>query len=262
MKSVLELGDAKRQGRRIVMVTAYDAWTARAVGDRADCLLVGDSVMMVLHGEADTLRATPELMALHTQAVTRGNPQALVIADMPFLSTRQGTAVATACAGRLVQAGAAIVKIEGAAGNLDIIRHLVESGLPVMGHLGLTPQSYRSFGGYKVQGRAPAGAARILADSAALEEAGCCGIVLECVPRVLAGEITAARHIPVIGIGAGADCDGQVLVLHDLLGFLPDFQPRFARRFAEGAELVGRGVEAFAASVRDGTFPTAAESFE
>jgi 3-methyl-2-oxobutanoate hydroxymethyltransferase len=244
------------------MVTAYDAWSARLVADLpVDCLLVGDSAMMVVHGEADTLGATPELMALHTRAVARGAPGKFIVADMPFLSARRGRVPALECAAQLLRAGAHAVKIEGARGHADVIRHLVESGIPVMGHLGLTPQLVHTLGGYKVQGRDELAAARLREDAMVLEEAGAFALVLECIPRQLARAITAARGIPTIGIGAGLGCDGQVLVLHDLLGLNPSFRPRFARVFADGAGLVGRGVGRFAAAVRRGTFPRTKESF-
>ena len=260
--SVHDFAAAKASGRKLVMVTAYDAWSARLVaGLPVDCLLVGDSAMMVVHGEADTLGATADLMALHTRAVARGAPGKFIVADMPFLSARRGLNPALKCAAQLLRAGAQAVKIEGARGHAAVIRHLVESGIPVMGHLGLTPQLVHTLGGYRVQGRQEAAAAQLREDAQVLEEAGAFALVLECIPRRLAREITAARGIPTIGIGAGQDCDGQVLVLHDLLGFNPSFRPRFVRVFADGAGLVGRGVGRFAAAVRRGSFPRAKENF-
>lgn len=262
LRSVRDFAAAKTAGRRLVMVTAYDAWSARLLADLpADCLLVGDSVMMVVHGERDTLGATPELMALHTRAVARGAPDKFIVADMPFLAVRKGPAHALDCAAQLLRAGAHAVKVEGVRGHADVIRQLVESGIPVMGHLGLTPQSVHVLGGFRVQGREPATAAQLQADAATLEAAGAFALVLECVPAQLAAETTRARHFPTIGIGAGAGCDGQVLVLHDLLGLNPGFQPRFARRFADGAGLVRDGVQRFSAAVRAGKFPSAKEAF-
>jgi 3-methyl-2-oxobutanoate hydroxymethyltransferase len=253
---------ARSAGRKLVMVTAYDAWTARLLADQpVDCLLVGDSAMMVVHGESDTLGATPEIMALHTRAVARGNSGKFTVADMPFLAVRRGLEAAVECAGQLMRAGAHAVKIEGIRGHEEIVRHLVESGIPVMGHLGLTPQSVRSLGGYKVQGREAAAAARLKADAVTLAEAGAFALVLECIPSALAREVTAECGIPTLGIGAGVECDGQVLVLQDLLGFLPDFKPRFVRRFADGAALVRSGVARFAGSVRRKKFPATAETF-
>jgi len=262
LSSIDGFGAAKAAGRKLVMVTAYDAWSARLVAELpVDCLLVGDSAMMVMHGERDTLGATAELMAGHTRAVARGAPGKFIVADMPFLAARRGRAPALECAAQLLRAGAHAVKIEGARGHADVIQHLVESGIPVMGHVGLTPQHVHTFGGYKVQGRPAAAAARLREDAAALEAAGAFALVLECIPRKLAREITAERGIPTIGIGAGPECDGQVLVLHDLLGLNPGFRPRFVHPFADGAALVRRGVGRFATAVRRGTFPAARESF-
>ena len=262
MKTIREFAVAKTEGRKIVMVTAYDAWTARLLADApVDCLLVGDSVMMVVHGERDTLGATTELMALHTRAVAKTAGTKLIVADLPFLSFRKGIAEALDCAAALLRAGAHAVKLEGVRGHVDVVRHLVESGIPVMGHLGLTPQSVHTLGGYKVQAREPAEAAQLREDAVALEAAGCFGIVLECVPTALAESVTALLRIPTIGIGAGPGCDGQVLVLHDLLGCNPDFHPKFVRRFADTAATVQNGVSAYADAVRHGTFPDAKESF-
>ncbi len=253
---------AKAAGTRLVMVTAYDAWSARLLADTpVDCLLVGDSAMMVVHGEKDTLAATAEIMSLHTRAVARGAPGKFIVADMPFLAARKGEAHALDCAALLLRAGAHAVKIEGARGHLPVIRHLVESGIPVMGHLGLTPQWVRGMGGFKVQARDAKGAARLMQDAASLQEAGAFALVLECIPQALAAEATSALRIPTIGIGAGAGCDGQVLVLHDMLGLTPDFKPRFARRFAEGAALVQAGATRFAEAVRSGEFPAPEEGF-
>jgi 3-methyl-2-oxobutanoate hydroxymethyltransferase len=262
MGSIRVFAAAKESGRKLSVVTAYDAWTARLLADTpVDALLVGDSAMMVVHGERDTLGATAAIMAMHTRAVARAAGDKLVVADMPFLSFRKGRKVALDSAAALLRAGAHAVKIEGVRGHVGAIRHLVESGIPVMGHLGLTPQAVHALGGFKVQGKAAAAAARIQEEAAALEEAGCFAIVLECVPRQLAREVTAARGIPTIGIGAGAGCDGQILVLQDLLGFNPGFRPRFVRTFADGAKLVRQGVGRFASAVRKGTFPSSRESF-
>ena len=262
MKTIREFAATKADRRKIVLVTAYDAWSARLLAPTAiDCLLVGDSAMMVMHGERDTLGATIELMVLHTKAVSRGAPEKLLIADMPFLAARKGMAHAIDCAAQLLRAGAHAVKVEGIRGHADVIRHLVESGIPVMGHVGLLPQSVNAVGGYTVQAREADAAARLREDAAALEAAGVFAVVLECIPRELAREVTAALKIPTIGIGAGPDCDGQVLVLHDLLGFSPEFSPRFTRRFADGAELVRGGIDRYISAVRSGDFPTVKESY-
>jgi 3-methyl-2-oxobutanoate hydroxymethyltransferase len=260
--SVEGFAAAKAAGAKIVVVTAYDAWSARLLADApVDCLLVGDSAMMVVHGEKDTLGATPELMAMHTRAVARGAPGKFIVADMPFLAARKGEAHALDCAALLIRAGAHAVKVEGVRGHAPAIRHLVESGIPVMGHLGLTPQWVRGLGGFRVQARDADGAARLMEDAAALEQAGAFSLVLECIPQALAREVTATLRIPTIGIGAGAGCDGQVLVLHDMLGLNPDFTPRFARRFADGAALVRSGAVRFAEAVRSGEFPAEKEGF-
>ena len=263
MPSIREFAAAKTAGRKLVMVTSYDAWSAQLLAkEDIDCLLVGDSVMMAVHGERDTLGATTEIMALHTRAVARGAAEAkLIVADMPFLAARKGRNEALESAAALLRAGAHAVKIEGVRGHADVIHHLVESGIPVMGHLGLTPQSVNVFGGFTVQAREAAAAQALREDARALQEAGAFALVLECIPQKLATEVSATLPIPTIGIGAGAGCDGQVLVLHDLLGLNPDFKPRFVRRFAEGAGLVRSGVAAYAAAVRAGTFPTIKESF-
>lgn len=263
MKNVLEFAAAKAAGRRISMVTCYDASFARVLEASAvDSLLVGDSAAMVMHGHGDTLAATVELMALHTAAVRRGAPTRFLVADLPFLSFRKGVPAALDAVAELMRAGANAVKLEGVAGHEDVIKAIVESGIPVMGHLGLTPQSVHAFAGFRVQGRSERDAARILAEARRLEELGCFALVLECVPSPLAARVTAALAIPTIGIGAGADCDGQVLVLQDLLGLSGDFRPRFVRRYLDGAALAGEAIERFDRDVKQGAFPGAAESYE
>ncbi len=263
MRSVKEFAAAKHEGRKIVMLTAYDAWSTRLLANTTvDCLLVGDSAMMVVHGQPDTLGATVELMALHTRAVASAGGGKFVVADLPFLAARKGVEHALDAAAQLMRAGAHAVKIEGVRGHADVIAHLVESGIPVMGHLGLQPQSVHALGGYTVQGRDEEAAARLREDVETLEKAGAFAVVLECIPEKLARAVTASAKIPTIGIGAGAGCDGQVLVLHDLLGFDPEFRPKFVRRFADGAKLVRDGVEKFSRAVRGGTFPTRRESFK
>lgn len=262
MPTVRDFAKAKADGRKIVMVTAYDAWTAALVADTpVDCILVGDSALMVAHGHDTTLGATVELMALHTRAVARSAPGKFIVADFPFLAARKGAPAALDCAAELLRAGAHAVKIEGVRGHANVIHHLVESGVPVMGHLGLQPQSVLAVGGYTVQAREAAPAAQLREDAATLQTAGAFAVVLECIPAALARQTTKALTIPTIGIGAGAGCDGQVLVLQDLLGFNPNFKPRFVRRFADGASLVRDGVARYAAAVRSGKFPSAKESF-
>jgi len=260
MKGVLDFARARREATPIAMVTSYDAWSARlAAAAGVDCLLVGDSVAMVVHGFPDTLHATLEMMVAHVAAVRRGAPEAFVVADMPFLTHRRGIAAAVDAAGALMRAGASAVKLEGLAGHEDVVAHLVGSGIPVMGHLGLTPQSVHQLGGYRVQGRSSEAAQRILADARRLEELGAFSLVLECVPEQLAADITAALAIPTIGIGSGAHTSGQVLVMHDLLGLQAEFRPRFARRYLEGHELVREALAHFVGDVKAARFPAREE---
>lgn len=263
MKNVLEFAAAKAAGRRISMVTCYDASFARVFEASAvDCLLVGDSAAMVMHGHPDTLAATVELMALHTAAVRRGAPTRFLIGDLPFLSFRKGVPAALDAVAALMRAGANAVKLEGITGHEDVITAIAGSGIPVMGHLGLTPQSVHALAGFRVQGRSDQDAARILADARRLESLGCFSLVLECVPSPLASQITQALGIPTIGIGAGSGCDGQVLVLQDLLGLSDGFRPRFVRRYADGFSLFRDAVDRFDQDVKQGAFPAAAESYQ
>lgn len=262
MKNILDFARARQEGRKIVMLTAYDYWSARLLNDSpVDCLLVGDSCAMVMHGYPDTVAARSELMALHTRAVCLGAPDRFVIGDMPFLSFRGSLDRSLDCVSALMQAGAQAVKLEGAAGHLDLVRHLVQSGVPVMGHLGLTPQSVHAFGGFRVQARSPEAAQRLEQDALALQEAGCFALVLECVPAAVAAQVTKSLQIPTIGIGAGPEVDGQVLVLQDMLGAQPQFQPRFVRRYADLAGVIRGAVEQFASDVRSGDFPNAQEGY-
>lgn len=254
----------KQRGSKIPVLTCYDFTTARIL-DHAGVpvLLVGDSLGQVILGHDTTLRVTLAEMIHHTRAVARARPHALVVADMPFMTYQVSPEKALEAAGRLVQEGHAdAVKLEGGERSLSAIEKIVTAGIPVMGHLGLTPQSVLAFGGYKVQGRCKADQETLLADALKLEGVGCFGIVLESLPASLGARITAAMRIPTIGIGAGPDCDGQVLVLHDMLGLFTEFQPRFVRRFLEGAELIEQAVTAYREAVEQGTFPGPAESYE
>lgn len=265
MKSVLEFRARKGQGP-ISMIAAHTHWEARLLAESAiDCVLVGDSLATVIDGEATTFSATPEIMARHVAAVARGlgdfAQRKLLIGDFPFLAARKGIASAVDTASLLLRAGAQAVKIEGIDGHADLIAHLVQSGVPVMGHLGLTPQSVHALGGYKVQGRDATAAADLVRQARALETAGAFGIVLECMPAPLAREITAAVGIPTIGIGAGVGCDGQVLVMTDLLGLTPGHQPRFVRRFAAAGEAARAGLSAYHSAVADRSFPAPRESY-
>jgi 3-methyl-2-oxobutanoate hydroxymethyltransferase len=262
--TVPDLLAMKTAGRRIVMLTCYDAAFARLLEQaEVDILLVGDSVNQVLAGQETTLSATLDQMIYHAASVRRGARRALVFVDLPFLTYQVSPTKAIRNAGRVLQeSGAHGVKLEGGRPMAETVRALVDRGIPVIGHLGLTPQSVHALGGYRVQGREAAAAERLLADARALEEAGACSIVLELLPAVLARRISAALTIPTIGIGAGADCDGQVLVLHDMLGLNEMFNPKFLKRYAELGEAVRAAVRSYAAEVRDGTYPGPEHSFD
>jgi 3-methyl-2-oxobutanoate hydroxymethyltransferase len=262
-RSVLELTAMKAAGRRIVMLTCYDALFARLLdGPDVDVLLVGDSVNQVLAGRDSTLSATLDQMIYHAAAVRRGSA-ALLFVDLPFLTYQVSIEDAIRNAGRVMQeTGAHGVKLEGGRAMAPTVAALVDRGIPVMGHLGLTPQSVNTLGGYRVQGREDAAAERLVEDARLLEEAGACGIVLELLPAALSARVTAATGVPTIGIGAGAECDGQVLVLHDMLGLNESFKPKFLKRYAELAAEVRRAAAAFAADVRGGSYPDRDHSFE
>lgn len=260
--NILDFKKMKAEGRKISMVTAYDYSLARLVEEsHIDCVLVGDSVAMVMHGYPSTVHATVEMMAFHTQAVARGLKTKFLVGDMPFLSFRKGPETALACVEALMRAGAHAVKLEGVRGHEETVDRIVRSGAPVMGHIGLTPQSIHQLGGFRVQGKDEATARELLAQARKLEELGCFSIVLECVPASLASEITASLSIPTIGIGAGGDVDGQVLVLQDLLGMNIDFKPRFVRSFATGSLWIPDALNAFHAATQDRSFPSQQESF-
>ena len=254
--------EARGRHERLAMVTAYDYPSAR-LADTAgvDMILVGDSVAMVVLGHADTLSVTMEEMLHHVKAARRGTTRALLVADMPYGSFHLGAQQAVENALRFVkEGGAAAVKIEGA--RIEVVEALVEAEIPVMGHVGLTPQSIHKFGGFKVQGRGAEARAALLEAAAALERAGAFSVVLECIPSALAAVVTAALAIPTIGIGAGPECDGQVLVFHDLLGIEERIAPRFVRRYAQLGSDARAALEAYVADVRAGAFPSAAEGFE
>jgi 3-methyl-2-oxobutanoate hydroxymethyltransferase len=247
----------------LVMVTAYDAPTAR-LADAADVdlLLVGDSLAMVVLGYDDTLSVTVDDMVHHTAAVGRTAPRALVVADLPWMSYHVSVEDTVRNAARLIRAGATAVKLEGGAKRLPMVRALVDAEIPVMGHLGLTPQSVHALGGFKVQGRRPEAADALVEDALALVDAGVFALVLEAVPAAVARRVTEAAPVPTIGIGAGPACDGQVLVLHDLLGLEDRVLPRFVRRYAALRTEGTAAVAAFAADVRSGAFPGPDETYE
>ena len=252
-----EVGEMKRRGDRIVMVTAYDAPSGRLADEAGvDLILVGDSAAMTVLGHDSTVPASMDEMIVLTRAVTRGARRPLVIADMPFGSFQVSDTEALTNAIRFVkEAGADAVKLEGAGPSLSRVRAIVGAGIPVMGHIGLTPQSATALGGFKAQGRTAEKAARLLADALALEEAGCFAIVLEAMPAPVADEITGHLTVPTIGIGAGGGTDGQVLVWHDLLGLYDGQSPRFVKQYADLATVIRDAVSAYADDVREHRFP-------
>jgi 3-methyl-2-oxobutanoate hydroxymethyltransferase len=263
-RTVPELASMKARGEKIVMVTAYDAPGA-SLAERAaiDVLLVGDSAAMVVLGHESTLPITLDEMVLLTRAVTRGAPHTLVVADLPFGTYQASDAEAVRSAVRLVKEGRAdVVKLEGAGAHASRVGAIAEAGVAVMGHLGLTPQSVTMIGGYKAQGRTAAAARALVSDALALEAAGCCAVVLEAMPPEVAAAITARLGVPTIGIGAGAACDGQVLVWHDLLGITDGAIPRFVRQYARLGEIASRALEAYAADVRHGRYPESRHTYE
>lgn len=255
---------AAKGQRKLVVITAYDAGQAAiAEAAGADILLVGDSLGMVVLGYEDTVSVTMDQMVHHAGAVARGARRSLVLADMPFLSYQTDRNSAVSNAGRLLkEARAQAVKVEGGQEIAPQIRAIVQAGIPVMGHLGLTPQHVAALGGYKVQARTAQAAAMLLEDAKALAEAGCFAIVLECVPAPVAALVTRSIPIPTIGIGAGPDCDGQVLVFHDLLGLYGEFKPRFVKRYADLGGMARDALGRFAEEVRSGVFPAQEHSFD
>jgi 3-methyl-2-oxobutanoate hydroxymethyltransferase len=254
---------AKQEGKKISMLTAYDYSTAKLIDEAGvDSILVGDSLGMVCLGYEDTLSVTMEDMIHHTKAVKRGAKNALVVADMPFMSYQTNVYDAVVNAGRLVkEGGAAAVKLEGGLEVCEQIKAIVTASIPVCAHLGLTPQSVNAFGGFKVQGKEEAAAKRILEEALAVEEAGAFAVVLECVPEKLAALITEKLHIPTIGIGAGAGCDGQVLVYQDMLGLFSDFTPKFVKVFDELGSKMRAAFKSYDEEVKNGTFPSKEHTF-
>ena len=261
--TIRTLAEMKRAGEKIPMVTAYD-YTAARIADAAGIpiLLVGDSLGMVVLGYDSTIPVTMDDMVRHSRMVSRGAVEALVVTDLPFMSYQVDADAAMRNAGRLMQEGGAhTVKLEGGVAVAGTVRRIVDAGVPVMGHIGLTPQSVNALGGYRVQGRTKAAARRVWDDAKALQDAGAYAVVLECVPSPLARVITARLTIPTIGIGAGPDCDGQVQVFHDMLGLYSEFVPKHARRYANLGEDMGTAFGRYAEDVRDGSFPNESESF-
>ena len=260
--NVLDFQACKVHGEKIVMLTCYDYTSARIVQDSdVDVILVGDSAAMVMHGYGTTIPASVEMMCQHIESVSRGTRNKFIVGDMPFLSFRQLLTDNMRAVASVMKAGAHAVKLEGIEGNVETIKHIVKSGVPVMGHLGLTPQSVNQLGGYRVQGRGDRAAEKLREEALACEQAGCFAIVLECVPDDLAAEITASLSIPTIGIGAGAGTDGQVLVMQDLLGLSSDFKPKFVRKYLDGRSVLLDAFNAYASDVKNGSFPAPEESY-
>jgi len=256
------LRDRKGGIEPLVMVTAYDAPTTRAVAAAGvDVILVGDSLGMVVLGYEDTLQVTMDDMVSHTAAVARARPPQLVVADMPWTSYHQGPVTAVANAARLVRAGAGAVKLEGGVKRLEVLRAILDAEVPVMGHIGLTPQSVHAMGGYRVQGRLRSDAKVLVEDAIAIADAGCFAIVLEGIPEELAAEVTQAVPVPTFGTGAGRSCDGQVLVFHDIVGLGGARVPRFARRYADLESLASQAISEWAGDVRARRFPAPSEAY-
>jgi 3-methyl-2-oxobutanoate hydroxymethyltransferase len=263
--SILNFYKSKQEERKLSMVTCYDAAFARVIAQtQVDSILVGDSVAMVVHGHDSTLAADTDLMALHVAAVKRGlgsQAKQLLVGDMPFLSYRGGIYEALKSVDKLMKAGAHAVKLEGVWGHEDVVEHIVKSGVPVQGHIGLTPQSLHQLGGFRVQGKSEEQKIDLIKQAKKLEELGCFSVVLECVPSELAKQITLSIQIPTIGIGAGPYCDGQVLVLHDLLGLNGHFRPKFLKTFLEGEKNVIEALNRFDVEVKNSIFPSEKESY-
>ncbi len=263
-KTILDFQKMKAHGERIAVLTCYDFPTAGIMDDCGiDMILIGDSVGVVVAGYDNTLPVTMEEMIYHTKAVLRARPKAFVVADLPFLSYQTDLTSARLNAGRLIKdGGAAAVKLEGGKNVADTIAAIVDMDIPVMAHIGLTPQSLHRMGGFKVQGKGEEQAEKLLEDARAVERAGAFSVVLEGIPASLAGRITAELAIPTIGIGAGPACDGQVLVLHDILGLCSKYSPKFVKRYAELAPLISEAVSSYIAEVKAGTFPEERHSFK
>jgi 3-methyl-2-oxobutanoate hydroxymethyltransferase len=260
--TIPELFSMVEVGKKIVMLTAYDAPTAR-IADAAgvDIILVGDSLGNVVLGMDNTLPVTVAIMNHHLEAVVRAKPQAMLMADMPYLSYHVGLESAVQSAGGFLQRGAQAVKLEGGSKRIPVIKALLDAEIPVMGHLGLTPQSIHAMGGYKVQGREGKAAIHILEEALRLQDAGCFSLLLEGVPADLAQRITESVEVPTIGIGAGPACSGQVLVFHDLLGLIPGDTPKFVRKYMDGHDLMVGAISNWISDIRNGNFPEARESY-
>lgn len=262
MKSINEFKTLKANNNPISLITCYDFWSARIIDETdIDAVLVGDSASMVMHGYSTTVNAEVEMMSYHIAAVRRGLTNKLLIADIPFLTHRKSKGTVLDTVDRFMKLGANAVKIEGAGSSLEMIKFIIDSGVPVMGHLGLTPQSVNNFGGFIVQGKNDKEARQLIEDAKSLEQAGCFSIVLELIPAQLAKEITELLNIPTIGIGAGVYTSGQVLVLQDLLGLTKNFNPKFLRKYLDGFDLIKDSIQKYNSDVKRKLFPNEKESF-
>ena len=261
--NVLDFQKMKHDQQKISMITCYDFWSAQIIEDsQIDCVLVGDSLSMVMHGYESTIPASTDLMCLHISAVAKGLKTKFLIGDMPFLSYRKDLNENMNNVEKIMRAGAHAIKLEGVDGNLELIQHIVDSGIPVMGHIGLTPQFIHKLGGFKVQGREKEDEEILMSQARKLEEAGCFSLVLEAIPGEIAATISKNLKTPTIGIGAGPDTDGQVLVLQDMLGLNKGFKPKFLRTFFNGYENLLSAFNDFDGSIKDKTFPNESESYQ
>ena len=254
---VHHFADAKAANRKLAMVTCYDYWSACLINEtNIDAILVGDSAAMVMHGHRDTIPATVDMITYHTKAVARGATKKFIVADLPFCSYRKDIPTTVSAVEAFIRAGAHAVKLEGAVGNEKTVRHIVDSGIPVMGHIGLTLQTIHQLGGFRVQGKDQQAAEKLMEQAMLLQKAGCFALVLECVPAKVAEKITTQLSIPTIGIGAGANTSGQILVLQDLLGMNPNFNAKFIKTYMKGAECIKKALNDYCQDVESVTFPT------
>ncbi len=260
--NINQIKQLKYDNKKISMLTCYDYSSAKIINQsNIDMILVGDSAAMVMHGHNSTLPIDVATMALHIKAVAKGAPDKFIVGDMPFMSFRKSLSDNMTAVEKIMKAGAHAIKLEGFDGNLELIKHIVQSGVPVMGHLGLTPQSVNSLGGYKVQGKIDEDKIKIINDTQSLEKAGCFAVVLECVPSTLSQDIAKQTEIITIGIGAGDCVDGQVLVINDMLGMSGDFQPKFVRKYLNAEQLFLQAFNEFDKDVKDSQFPSSKESY-
>lgn len=261
--NILDLITRKKEGKKISMVTCYDYTSALiAAKTNIDIVFVGDSLSMTMHGHENTVNCTVDMMALHIRAVAKGAPNKFILGDLPFLALRKGFESAMNAVEKLMQAGANALKFEGFVDDSNLLKHIVDSGVPVMGHVGLTPQFIHQFGGFRVQGKDDASAEKIFQEAVALERAGCFAVVLECVPTELAKKITETLEVPTIGIGAGPYTDGQVLVWQDLLGMNPGFKPKFVKTYFNVFDSIFGALNAYDKEVKEGIFPEMQHSYK